>query len=91
MSHYKTPDFLNERYPEFHQRYHLRNQFELILHLMESNEKKLASSQNIEARKLLQEIKAFKIWSWKEADRDDHFYTKIKEFDKNTFLLLNQY
>lgn len=85
---YSPPPFLLERFPEFHQRYDLREQFVQILILMEKNCKKLEKqSQSISSKLLLDEIHQFKVWSWKEADRDDYFYQKIIEFDQKTFEL----
>lgn len=92
---YRSPDFLNQRYQEFDQRYDLREQFQRILRLMESHQEKLESililkKKDIgEIEKLLKEIKEFKIWSWKEADMDDGFYDTIKEFDERAFMLIH--
>jgi hypothetical protein len=40
------------------------------------------------AQDLLKEINDFRLWSWREVDRDDFFYKKIEEFDKRTFMLI---
>lgn len=95
MNTYKLPIFLEKRYPLFEQRWDLREQFSDIINLMELNKDILNRllSQNHHKKEeiqiLLNEMEEFRIWSWKEADRDEMFYNKIIEFDKKTFRFQN--
>lgn len=94
MNNYNPPAFLNQRFPLFEQRWDLREQFYSILILMDVNKKMLYSLLNSQPTKkkqiheLLQQIDAFKIWSWREVDMDEYFYSRIQEFDRKTFELL---
>ena len=96
-NNYQPPSFLNERYPEFDERYDLREQFQRIVHLMESHQNRLESmidekngGDDLEKiQMLLKEMKQFRTWSWKEADMDEYFYNTIKDFDKRAFMLIN--
>ena len=95
MNNYQSPIFLKQRYPDFDQRYDLREQFQQIILLMESNINKLESlilKNPKEIDKilcLLKEMREFRVWSWKEADMDNAFYNAIIDFDKRTFQLIN--
>lgn len=92
---YQAPYFLKKRYPLFEQRWDLRDQFAQILQRLGNHELNLQyicdNHKNHEsAQMLLKEIKEFKVWSWKEADRDTFFYEKVKEFDKRAFRINTQ-
>lgn len=89
---YRAPYLLKEHYPLFEQRWELRDQYQEIIRLMETHEAHLQKIQPSEmkyasAQVLLQEMADFKIWSWREVDREDFFYKKIEEFDRRAFMI----
>jgi hypothetical protein len=67
----------------------LREQFEEILLHVEGNLQALkALEQDEKIKALIQEIESFRVYSWKEAERDEYFYEKLIEFDRRTVQIL---
>lgn len=91
---YTPPSFLEQRYSAFEERWELRDQYIKITGLMETNQSRLMGlspdHKNYErAQDLLKEMSEFRLWSWREVDRDDYFYGRIKDFDRRTFILMS--
>jgi hypothetical protein len=93
---YEPPKILFKRFQQFDQRWELREQFQEIISLMQGNQEKLRhciqekkTIRRKEMETLLREMEEFRVWSWKEADRDDYFYNTIIEFDKKCFELFH--
>jgi len=89
---YTPPSFLKERYPSFEQRWDVRDQYIKITERMERNTSSLMEfcpdhKNYLPAQDLLKEISEFRLWSWREVDRDDYFFHKIQEFDEKTYML----
>lgn len=93
---YTPPSFLEQRYSAFEERWELRDQYIKITGLMETNQSRLMGlspdHKNYErAQDLLKEMSEFRLWSWREVDRDDYFYGRIKDFDRRTFILMSSW
>lgn len=94
IMNYQTPEFLKERYSSFEDRWNLRDQFEKIIQLLQNDKTKLEIliqkniSKKKQAQNIIKDIDEFRVWSWKEADRDEFFYNEVEKFDKETFILL---
>lgn len=90
---YTPPPFLQERHASFSERWALRDQFEKIIYRMETvlknlEEKKEKIRDKVAVQVLIEEVKNFRVWSWKEADMDEEFYNTIQQFDRRAFQLL---
>ncbi|NDC83864.1 hypothetical protein EB093_09450 [bacterium] len=85
------PTCLRGRYPLFEQRWELRDQFAEILDLMSRIECGLRSLENNNelAGVLLREIEEFRVWSWREPDRDSYFYDEIRGFYERACKILD--
>jgi hypothetical protein len=89
MDQYKPPNFLLKRYPNWDDRFDLREQFEeILLHINRNLQTLKALEQDDKIKTLIQEIESFRVYPWKAADRDEFFYKKLIEFDRRTFSLL---
>ena len=92
---YECPEMLKKRFPHFEQRWDARNQFDEICVKMQTNENDLkrllekVGSDTDTIKFLIKEMNEFRVWSWKEADRDDYFFQCVEDFDRRTFHLLH--
>lgn len=82
---YEPPSFLLERYQDLHRdRFKIREQFRKIVLLIEEDIQLLQTQRDPQDQDLIEEMKAFRVWSWRDVDRDEGFYHQVMDFDRRT-------